>query len=49
MFNEDTFFICAWQHLDTIGHRTISFDELPDQFQAYIDGAIIGRIVVEIN
>ena len=37
------------QHLDTIGHKTISFDELPEQFQAYIDGAITGRIVVEIN
>lgn len=37
------------QHLETIGHRTIRFAELPDQFQAYIDGAVTGRIVVEIN
>ena len=37
------------QHLDKIGHRTIKFDELPDQFQAYIDGAVTGRIVVQIN
>ena len=37
------------QHLDTIGHTTIGLDELPGQFQAYIDGAITGRIVVEIN
>jgi len=37
------------QHLDKIGHHTISFDELPDQFQAYIDGAVTGRVVVEIN
>ena len=37
------------QHLETIGHRTISFDELPGQFQAYIDGAITGRVVVEIS
>ena len=37
------------QHLDKIGHTTIGFDALPDQFQAYIDGAITGRIVVEIN
>jgi acrylyl-CoA reductase (NADPH) len=37
------------QHLDKIGHKTIGFDALPDQFQAYIDGAITGRIVVEIN
>ena len=36
-------------HLDTIGHRTISFDELPDAFGAYIDGTITGRTVVEIN
>jgi acrylyl-CoA reductase (NADPH) len=37
------------QHLDKIGHKTVSFDELPGQFQAYIDGAITGRIVVEIS
>jgi acrylyl-CoA reductase (NADPH) len=36
------------QHLDTIGHKSIGFDELPTQFQAYLDGAITGRIVVEI-
>jgi len=36
------------QHLDTIGNRTMSFDELPDAFQAYIDGAVTGRTVVEI-
>ena len=36
------------RHLDTIGHRTLSFDELPDAFQAYIDGTVTGRIVVEI-
>ncbi len=37
------------QHLDTIGHRTISFDELPGAFQGYIDGTIKGRTVVEIG
>jgi acrylyl-CoA reductase (NADPH) len=37
------------QHLDTIGHRTISFDELPGAFQAYIDGTVTGRTVVEIS
>jgi NADPH2:quinone reductase len=37
------------QHLDTIGNRTISFDELPDAFQAYIDGTVTGRTVVEIT
>ena len=36
------------RHLDTIGSRTISFNELPDAFQAYIDGTVIGRVVVEI-
>ncbi len=37
------------QHLARIGHRTISFDELPGAFQAYIDGEITGRTVVEIS
>jgi NADPH2:quinone reductase len=36
------------QHLDTIGHRTIAFDDLPDAFEAYIDGTITGRAVVKI-
>ena len=36
------------QHLDTIGHKTISFDELPDAFQAFIDGTVTGRVVVKI-
>ena len=36
------------RHLDTIGSKTIGFDELPDAFQAYIDGAVTGRVVVEI-
>jgi acrylyl-CoA reductase (NADPH) len=37
------------QHLHTIGHRTIGFDELPDAFQAYIDGGVTGRTVVSIG
>ncbi len=37
------------RHLDTIGHRTINFDELPQYFQAYIDGAVTGRTVVRIS
>ena len=37
------------RHLDTIGSRSISFDELPDAFQAYIDGTVTGRIVVRIS
>ena len=36
------------QHLDTIGSKTISFDELPNAFQAYIDGTVTGRVVVQI-
>ncbi len=36
------------RHLDTIGHRTIAFDDLPGAFQAFLDGEITGRIVVEI-
>ena len=37
------------QHLDRIGQRTISFDELPGAFQDYIDGTVTGRTVVEIQ
>ena len=37
------------RHLDTIGHRTIGFDELPGAFAAYIDGTVTGRTVVEIS
>ena len=37
------------RHLDTIGHRSISFDELPAAFQAYLDGTVTGRVVVEIE
>ncbi len=37
------------QHLDKIGNRTISLDELPGAFQAYIDGTVTGRTVVEIS
>ncbi len=37
------------QHLATIGHRTIAFDELPGAFQAYIDGTVTGRTVVAIS
>ena len=37
------------RHLDTIGHKTIGFDELPGAFQAFIDGTVTGRTVVEIS
>jgi NADPH2:quinone reductase len=36
------------RHLDVIGSRTIPFDDLPGQFQAYLDGKVTGRTVVEI-
>lgn len=37
------------QHLATIGHKSISFGELPKAFQDYIDGKVTGRVVVEIG
>jgi len=37
------------RHLDEIGGRTIAFDDLPDSFQAYLDGKITGRVVVRIS
>ena len=37
------------RHLDRIGSRSIGLDELPDAFQAYIDGTVTGRTVVEIG
>ncbi len=37
------------RHLDVIGSRTIGFAELPGAFQAYIDGTVTGRTVVEIS
>ena len=37
------------RHLETIGHNTISFDELPGAFQGYIDGSVTGRTIVEIG
>ncbi len=36
------------RHLDRIAGNTIQFDELPDAFQAFIDGTVTGRTVVEI-
>jgi NADPH2:quinone reductase len=37
------------RHLEVIGSRTIGFDDLPEAFQAFIDGKVTGRIVVEIG
>lgn len=36
------------RHLDRIAGNTISFDELPGAFDAYIDGRVTGRTVVTI-
>ena len=36
------------RHLGTIGHQTISFEDLPGAFQAFVDGRVTGRVVVEI-
>jgi len=37
------------RHLDLIAARTISFDELPAAFAAYLEGAVTGRTVVKIG
>lgn len=37
------------RHLGRIAVRSIPFSELPDAFQAYIDGKVTGRTVVEIR
>ncbi|MDJ0760010.1 MAG: oxidoreductase [Woeseiaceae bacterium] len=39
----------APRHLDTIGHETIRFRELPGRFDAYLRGEVTGRVVVELN
>ena len=36
------------RHLDKIAGNTISFDELPSAFQAFVDGKVTGRTVVTI-
>ena len=37
------------RYLDKIATNTITFDELPGAFQAFIDGKVTGRTVVEIG
>ena len=39
----------APRHLDTIGHETIPFRELPGRFDAYLRSEVTGRVVVEIG
>jgi NADPH2:quinone reductase len=37
------------RHLDAIGGQAIEFADLPEYFQAYLDGNVTGRIVVKIS
>ena len=37
------------RHLADIANREVSLEELPESFQAYIDGRIIGRTIVSLN
>jgi len=37
------------QHIDKIVQKTIKFEDLPDAFDQYIDGRVIGRTVVKIG
>lgn len=37
------------QHLDTISERSIDFADLPEYFQAYLDGEVTGRTIVRIS
>ncbi|MEZ5497984.1 MAG: oxidoreductase [Steroidobacteraceae bacterium] len=37
------------RHLDTIVKRCIEFRDLPDAFQSYIDGGVVGRTIVHIG
>ena len=39
----------APRYLDKIAGKTISFDELPAAFQAFVDGTVTGRTVVAIE
>lgn len=36
------------QHLDTIGTKTIEFEQLPDCFEHFLKGEVRGRVVVRI-
>ena len=37
------------RHLDIISDKSIEFDDLPNAFQAYIDGTVTGRLLVNIS
>ena len=36
-------------HIDAIANREILLDELPDAFDAYIDGQVVGRTIVKLG
>jgi len=36
------------RHLDRIAAREITLDELPGAFQAFIDGRVVGRVIVKV-
>jgi NADPH2:quinone reductase len=37
------------RHLADIANHEVSLEELPESFQAYIDGQIVGRTIVSLN
>ncbi len=37
------------RHLNDIANHEVSLEELPESFQAYIDGRIVGRTIVSLN
>lgn len=37
------------RHLDAIGEQTVEFADLPEYFQAYLDGNVTGRTLVKIS
>jgi NADPH:quinone reductase-like Zn-dependent oxidoreductase len=36
------------RHLDVIGTRTVTLDELPNAFDGYMKGAVTGRTIVKL-
>jgi len=37
------------RHLDEIACNTIRFDEMPQHFDAFVNGTVVGRTVIEIE
>ena len=36
------------QKIDQIVTKEVTLEELPDQFQAFIEGSIVGRVLVKV-